>query len=152
MRWKGLSISTRIIGATPELTASVEEDLRHIPEFEPRFLRLNAQEPYRLKATAIVHRLAFTRDRHARGGPHIEHRDYADTAELIKDLTLMRDSLFAHKGELIATGLLERTIRTVWQPMQTFQAFFFSLSVFILTSPQSKLFFTLIIFRHIIPN
>jgi phosphoenolpyruvate carboxylase len=26
---------------------------------------------------------------------------------------LMRDSLFAHKGELIATGLLERTIRTV---------------------------------------
>jgi phosphoenolpyruvate carboxylase len=108
-----LSISTRIIGATPELTASVEEDLKHIPEFEARFLRLNAQEPYRLKATAIVHRLAFTRDRHAKGAPHIEHRDYADTAELIKDLTLMRDSLFAHKGELIATGLLERTIRTV---------------------------------------
>ena len=108
-----LSISTRIIGATPELSASVEQDLKHIPEFEPRFLRLNAQEPYRLKATAIVHRLAFTRDRHAKNGPHVEHRDYADTAELIKDLTLMRDSLFAHKGELIATGLLERTIRTV---------------------------------------
>ena len=108
-----LSISTRIIGATPELTASVEIDLKHLPEFEPRFLRLNSQEPYRLKATAIVHRLALTRDRHAKGGPHVEHRDYADTAELIKDLTLMRDSLFAHKGELIATGLLERTIRTI---------------------------------------
>ncbi|MTA80797.1 MAG: phosphoenolpyruvate carboxylase, partial [Actinobacteria bacterium] len=108
-----LSISTRIIGATPELTASVEADLKHITEFEPRFLRLNAQEPYRLKATAIVHRLALTRDRHAKGGPHVAHRDYADTAELIKDLMLMRDSLFAHKGELIATGLLERTIRTV---------------------------------------
>jgi len=108
-----LSISTRIIGATPELTASVEADLQHITEFEPRFLRLNAQEPYRLKATAIVHRLALTRDRHAKGASHIEHRDYADSAELIKDLTLMRDSLFAHKGELIATGLLERTIRTV---------------------------------------
>ena len=108
-----LSISTRIIGATPELTASVEMDLKHITEFEPRFLRLNAQEPYRLKATAIVHRLALTRDRHAKGGPHVAHRDYADTSELIKDLMLMRDSLFAHKGELIATGLLERTIRTV---------------------------------------
>ena len=108
-----LSISTRIIGATPELTASVEADLKHLPEFEPRFLRLNAQEPYRLKATAIVHRLALTRDRHAKGAPHVDHRDYANTAELIKDLTLMRDSLFAHKGELIATGLLERTIRTV---------------------------------------
>ena len=108
-----LSISSRIIGATPELTASVENDLKYITEFEPRFLRLNAQEPYRLKATAIVHRLALTRDRHAKGAPHVEHRDYADSSELIKDLMLMRDSLFAHKGELIATGLLERTIRTV---------------------------------------
>ena len=108
-----LSVSTRIIGATPELSASVEEDLKHIPEFEPRFRRLNTQEPYRLKATAIVHRLALTRDRHAKGAPHVAHRDYKDTAELLADLTLMRDSLFAHHGELIATGLLERTIRSV---------------------------------------
>ncbi|MEY4972626.1 MAG: hypothetical protein RL399_583, partial [Actinomycetota bacterium] len=42
---KMLSISTRIAGATPELSASVEEDLKHIPEFEQRFLRLNVQEP-----------------------------------------------------------------------------------------------------------
>ena len=108
-----LSVSTRIIGATPELSASVEEDLKHIPEFEPRFRRLNTQEPYRLKATAIVHRLALTRERHAQGAPHVPHRDYKDTAELLSDLTLMRDSLFAHRGELIATGLLERTIRSV---------------------------------------
>ena len=108
-----LSVSTRIVGATPELTASIENDLKHIPEFEDRFLRLNVEEPYRLKATAIVHRLAFTRMRHAANGPHVPHRDYADTNELLADLTLMRDSLFAHRGELIATGLLERTIRTV---------------------------------------
>ena len=108
-----LSISTRIVGATPELTVSVAEDLKNIPEFEPRFLRLNAQEPYRLKATAIVHKLAFTRERHAAGKPHVPGRDYASSAELLKDLTLLRDSLFAHKGELIATGLLERTIRSI---------------------------------------
>jgi len=108
-----LSISTRIVGATPELSASVEKDLAHIPEFEARFLRLNAEEPYRLKATAIVHRLAMTRDRHAKSAAHVPHRDYRDTSELLADLTLMRDSLFEHKGELIATGLLERTIRTV---------------------------------------
>ena len=108
-----LSVSTRIAGATPELSASVEEDLKNIPEFEPRFLRLNVQEPYRLKATAIVHRLAFTRNRHAARGPHLPGRDYRNTAELLADLTLMRDSLFAHRGELLATGLLERTIRTV---------------------------------------
>ncbi len=108
-----LSVSTRIAGATPELSASVEKDLKNIPEFEPRFLRLNVQEPYRLKATAIVHRLAFTRSRHAVRGPHVPGRDYKNTAELLADLTLMRDSLFAHRGELLATGLLERTIRTV---------------------------------------
>ena len=108
-----LSVSTRIVGATPELTASVEADLKNIPEFEPRFLRINQQEPYRLKATAIAHRLAFTRNRHAAAGPHVPGRDYANSAELIGDLTLMRDSLFAHRGELIATGLLERTIRSI---------------------------------------
>ncbi|MSO16562.1 MAG: phosphoenolpyruvate carboxylase [Candidatus Planktophila sp.] len=108
-----LSVSTRIAGTTPELSASVEKDLKNIPEFEERFLRLNVQEPYRLKATAIVHRLAFTRQRHAARGPHVPGRDYKNTAELLADLTLMRDSLFAHRGELLATGLLERTIRTV---------------------------------------
>ena len=108
-----LSVSTKIVGATPELSASVEKDLANIPEFEPRFLRLNSEEPYRLKATAIVHRLAFTRDRHAKSAPHVPNRDYANTSELLADLVLMRDSLLAHRGELIATGLLERTIRTV---------------------------------------
>jgi len=108
-----LSVSTKIVGATPELSASVEKDLANIPEFEPRFLRLNAEEPYRLKATAIVHRLALTRDRHAIGAAHVPNRDYANTSELLADLVLMRDSLLAHRGELIATGLLERTIRTV---------------------------------------
>ena len=108
-----LSISTRITGATPELTASVEADLKNIPEFELRFLRLNQQEPYRLKATAIVHRLAFTRNSHAIGADHLPGRDYLNSAELMADLTLMRDSLIAHRGELIATGLLERTIQSI---------------------------------------
>ena len=108
-----LSVSTRIAGTSPELLASIATDLKNIPEFEARFRRLNAEEPYRLKATAIVHRLALTRDRHAKGAAHIAGRDYTNTAELLADLTLMRDSLFANKGELMATGLLERTIRTV---------------------------------------
>lgn len=108
-----LSVSTRIVGVSEELLNSIKLDLENIPEFETRFLRLNAEEPYRLKATAIVHRLAMTRDRHAKNGPHVPHRDYQNTGELLSDLTLMRDSLFKNNGELIATGLLERTIRTV---------------------------------------
>ncbi|MCX6431026.1 MAG: phosphoenolpyruvate carboxylase, partial [Actinobacteria bacterium] len=108
-----LSISTRIAGASKELEDSVALDLEYLPEFEGRYRRLNAEEPYRLKATAIVHRLNLTRIRHAKGAAHVAHRDYKDTQELLADLTVMRDSLFQYRGELIATGLLERTIRTV---------------------------------------
>jgi phosphoenolpyruvate carboxylase len=108
-----LSVSTRITGVNKALLDSVEEDLKHIPEFEVRFKRLNVQEPYRLKATAIVHRLAFTRNRHASGSAHVAHRDYNSTSELLADLALMRDSLLENRGELMATGLLERTMRTV---------------------------------------
>ncbi len=108
-----LSVSTRIAGSSKELEESVALDIANIPEIEARYRRLNAEEPYRMKATAIVHRLNLTRTRHAKGTDHVPHRDYKDTHELLADLTVMRDSLFAHKGELIATGLLERTIRAV---------------------------------------
>ena len=108
-----LSVSTRIAGASKELEESVIQDIERLPEIEARYLRINSEEPYRLKATAIVHRLNLTRTRHAAGAEHIPHRDYKDTDELLADLTLMRDSLFSHRGELIATGLLERIIRAV---------------------------------------
>jgi len=110
---QALSVSTRISGTTPELDASVARDLDLLPEIEERFRRLNVEEPYRLKATAIRHRLILTQRRHAVGGPHVAGRDYESTAQLLADLNLMRDSLLTNRGELIATGLLERIIRTV---------------------------------------
>ena len=110
---QSLSVSTRIIKVSEELKASVERDLANIPEFEARYRRLNAREPYRLKTTAIVHRLELTRKRHAAGTPHVPGRDYQNTEELLDDLNIMRDSLLANHGELIATGQLERIIRTV---------------------------------------
>ncbi|MEY3430859.1 MAG: hypothetical protein RJB30_791 [Actinomycetota bacterium] len=110
---QALSVSTRLAGTSPALLESVARDLERIPEIEPRFKRINVEEPYRLKATAIRHRLLLTRDRHAKGAPHEPGRDYANTNELIDDLLLMRKSLIANRGELIAHGLLERVIRTV---------------------------------------
>ena len=110
---QALSVSTRISGTTPELDASVVKDLELLPEIEERFRRLNVEEPYRLKATAIRHRLILTQRRHAVGAPHVPGRDYESTSQLLADLNLMRDSLLAHRGELIASGLLERIIRTV---------------------------------------
>jgi phosphoenolpyruvate carboxylase len=110
---KALSVSTRIAGASAELEASVARDLELIPEIEDRFKRLNVEEPYRLKATAIRHRLILTQRRHAAGAQHVAGRDYDNTAEILADLMLMHESLISHKGELIAHGLLERVIRSV---------------------------------------
>ena len=110
---QALSVSTRIAGASEQLQQSVAQDLANLPEVEARFRRLNIEEPYRLKATAIRHRLILTQRRHAAGAPHHNGRDYENTAELLADLLLMQSSLLEHKGELIAHGLLERLIRTV---------------------------------------
>ena len=110
---QSLSVSTRIIDVSQELKDSVEKDLSNIPEFEARYRRLNAREPYRLKTTAIVHKLELTRKRHAAGAPHVPGRDYDNTMELLDDLYIMRDSLMKNRGELIAEGELERVIRTV---------------------------------------
>lgn len=110
---QALSVSTRISGTSSELEASVIRDLDLLPEIEDRFRRLNVEEPYRLKATAIRHRLILTQKRHAIGAEHVPGRDYESTEQLLADLNLMRDSLLANRGELIATGLLERIIRTV---------------------------------------
>jgi phosphoenolpyruvate carboxylase len=109
---QSLSVSARLAGASEELLKSIEIDLINIPEFEDRFKRLNVEEPYRLKATAIRHKLVLTQRRHANKAPHQPGRDYANTQELLDDLILMRESLLEHKGELIAAGELEQLIRT----------------------------------------
>ncbi|GHG77514.1 phosphoenolpyruvate carboxylase [Streptomyces griseocarneus] len=108
-----LSNSIRNSGATEELLTSLQRDLELLPEISPRYKRLNAEEPYRLKATCIRQKLVNTRERLARNTPHQEGRDYLGTGELLADLQLIQDSLRAHRGRLIADGRLERGIRTL---------------------------------------
>ena len=105
---QALSVSTKLAGVSAELEKSVAKDLQLLPEIEDRYRRINVEEPYRLKATAIRHKLAITQARHTNGTPHIAGRSYLDTAELLADFEIMRSSLLAHNGELIANGLLER--------------------------------------------
>ncbi len=110
---QALSISTKLAGVSKELLDSVAQDLELLPEIEERFRRINIEEPYRLKATAIRHKLLITQARHRGALPHAPGRDYKDTAELLADFTIMRDSLLAHNGQLIAGGLLERLTRAI---------------------------------------
>ncbi len=92
---------------------SLAEDLEKLPEIEARYRRINVEEPYRLKATAIGHKLLLTQARHASGLPHFSGRDYKNTAELLQDFEIMHASLLANNGELIANGLLNRIYRTI---------------------------------------
>ncbi len=110
---RDLSSSVRIAGATAELRESLARDLELLPEVEPRFLRLNAEEPYRLKLTCIQQKLVNTRLRLADGRPREGGRDYVGADELLAELRLVRDSLLAHRGGLIARGRLERAMRTL---------------------------------------
>ena len=110
---QGVSISTKLTGVSKELEKSVLDDLEKLPEIESRYRRINAEEPYRLKVTAIRHKLLITQQRHADDSPHVSGRDYKDSAELLSDFEIMRKSLMANNGQLIATGLLERITRAI---------------------------------------
>jgi len=110
---QALSISTKLVGVSKELEISVAKDLENLPEIEARYRRINIEEPYRLKATAIRHKLSLTQSRHASGLPHFPGRDYKDTAELLQDFNIMRSSLLEHNGQLIANGLLDRIMRSI---------------------------------------
>ncbi|GAA4961771.1 hypothetical protein GCM10023238_31240 [Streptomyces heliomycini] len=108
-----LSNSIRYAGATEELLASLQADLDALPEISPRYKRLNAEEPYRLKATCIRQKLENTKLRLAKGTAHEPGRDYLGTGELLADLRIIQASLREHRGGLFADGRLARTIRTL---------------------------------------
>ena len=108
-----LSNSIRYSGATEELLDSLRADLDRLPEISPRYKRLNAEEPYRLKATCIRQKLANTKVRLAGGTPHEPGHDYLGTAELLHDLRIVQTSLREHRAGLFADGRLDRTIRTL---------------------------------------
>ncbi|MGB8022355.1 MAG: phosphoenolpyruvate carboxylase [Candidatus Nanopelagicales bacterium] len=108
-----LSVSERIAHASWDLAESLAADLKALPDLDPRFRRLNAEEPYRLKLTCIHMKLQNTRARQAEGRPHEPGRDYRTTSELLADLEVIRSSLAANRGGLIASGAVARTMRAV---------------------------------------
>ncbi|MGH8874332.1 MAG: phosphoenolpyruvate carboxylase, partial [Acidimicrobiia bacterium] len=108
-----LSTSSRIREITPALADSLEGDREALPAVWERFHRLNAAEPYRLKCAYLHQRLLNTRQRISEGTRHVPGRDYAGPEELVADLELIRSSLAAHAGELVADGTVLRLRRIV---------------------------------------
>jgi phosphoenolpyruvate carboxylase len=108
-----LSISQRLRPASKALMDSLAADLAALPQLPQRFQRINAEEPYRLKARCIEAKLAATRLRHAEDAPHVPGRDYDGGAELLADLGLLHDSLADSTGRLSARGRVADAMRTV---------------------------------------
>ncbi len=107
-----LSVSERLSGSDADLRAAVDRDLEHLPEFDRRFLRLNAEEPVRLKLSVIHNRLRLTRERIGSRGPHVPGRDYRCTSELLDDLMQVRASLAADDS-IAAIGVIDRALRVI---------------------------------------
>ncbi len=107
-----LSVSTRVVGVSERLRRSIAHDRRPLPEVYDRYLRLNADEPYRLKCSFIHARLTRTQQRIRDGVPHQEGRDYLGAESYVADLEVMDASLRGHLGERIAEGTLARTLRS----------------------------------------
>ncbi|MGI9196509.1 MAG: phosphoenolpyruvate carboxylase [Candidatus Nanopelagicales bacterium] len=108
-----LSVSERLVGTDPVLRAAVEADLVHLPEFEERFLRLNAEEPIRLKLSLIRMRLRLTRERIGARSRHVPGRDYRSTHELLDDLLQVRASMLAGDAVFTPIGIIDRVVRVV---------------------------------------
>ncbi len=112
-----LSISERI--ATPvrdeALWSSIEQDLEALPELDaPRFLRLNAEEPWRLKLTTIRQKLLNTRARLSNGSAHRQRHDYISEQEFIAELYEVLNSLRASEGNVtVSHEVLHRCIRVI---------------------------------------
>ncbi|GAA4902809.1 phosphoenolpyruvate carboxylase type 1 [Actinomycetospora succinea] len=107
-----LSLSTRLVGVSEDLRRSLARDRRALPEVYDRFVRLNAEEPYRLKCSYIHARLENTRRRYAEDTPHRPGRDYLGADEYLRDLEVMDVSLRGHQGERIADGGLRDVMRS----------------------------------------
>jgi phosphoenolpyruvate carboxylase len=108
-----LSVSERLTGADVHLRDSVELDLTHLPEFDDRFLRLNAEEPIRLKLSVIRMRLRLTRERIGMKQVPAAGREYRSTRELLDDLLQVRASLIGVGGSTAAVGVIDRAMRVI---------------------------------------
>jgi phosphoenolpyruvate carboxylase len=110
---RDLSVSNRVGVVAGELTERLTDQLSVLPEVEPRYRRLNSEEPYRLFLTCIHVRLGLTEQRILGGHRHEAGRDYADDTELLDDLLLLHRCVLEQQGAVVAGGELERLVRTV---------------------------------------
>ncbi len=108
-----VSTSSRLRRVSPELQASLDEDVARLTELDEHVRRIHVEEPYRLKLHCVRQKLVNTRRRVTDETPHRPGHDYLGPEALVADLEEVRASLIANQAELIAGGRLTTLIRTV---------------------------------------
>ena len=106
-----LSQSTRIVGISEALSASLESDRSELPSVYEALKTLNEEEPYRLKCSYIYERLQ--NGIAAAEGRELPGPRYATVEPFLADLQLMRDSLEANGGTASAHGEVRRLMQRV---------------------------------------
>ena len=99
-----LSFSTNIVEVTPELLASIEEDKRHI-KLKTEDVWRNEKEPYRIKLTYMMEKIANTRRSDAPA-----HVKYNSPEQFIADLKVMDASLRSHFAHYAADRYIRKLI------------------------------------------
>jgi phosphoenolpyruvate carboxylase len=102
-----LSQSTRRVAVSPELHAALERYAGTIPSLDPTPESRSATEVYRRFLGYVGWRLRAARDDPPQAGA------YANADELAADLSLVRESLAANRGERLAALLLDPVLRQV---------------------------------------
>lgn len=111
--------STRLVGVSEELLASIEKDEREMPVKPRDFVRWDQREPYRRKLSLMLWRLEQLRQHNlalesgwGAADPAWGSR-YRFAEEFLEDLLIIDRSLRANKGAASADGALARLIRQV---------------------------------------
>lgn len=111
-----LTQSVKLVGVSPELTASLEADLKRLP-YKPEAVQRYSQEPYVLKLLGVEERLRETlaQARALAGGRRGQFENlFVSPDELLADLSLIQTSLRANRAAEIADeGRLPHLIRQV---------------------------------------
>jgi phosphoenolpyruvate carboxylase len=107
-----LSISSRIVGDEESINDFVSTGTTSVADLNQRYVRMNAQEPWRLSLTIVRQKLINTKDRISTDAPHVAGSDYVSTEDFLADLMSIRESLLSIGNEEVAIRVLDRTIKS----------------------------------------
>jgi phosphoenolpyruvate carboxylase len=102
---QAIGISSRLVPATPELTASLARDESELPDYAAELSDRNLDEPYRRKLSFVWRRLRNELEGRAPG--------YASASELAADLDVLDRSLREGRAQRVADGRLAALRRRV---------------------------------------